>query len=88
MDEKYRMDSTTDVEEDDVPVVVKEDEEFELEEARQWQSSPVEEKVRLSFSRASHTDNPYRLVCVLLSQMTLYRAESRCIVVSPESPWW
>lgn len=65
MDEKYRMDSTTDVEEGDVPVMVKEDEEFELEEARVWRSSPVEEKIRLSFSHASHTDNPYRLVRVL-----------------------
>ncbi|KAJ2933029.1 hypothetical protein H1R20_g4068, partial [Candolleomyces eurysporus] len=75
MDEKYRMDSTTDVEEDDVPVV-KEDEEFELEEARRWQSSPVEEKIRLSFSHASHTDNPYRLSTSRLSRRGAARDRS------------
>ncbi|RXW17343.1 hypothetical protein EST38_g8506 [Candolleomyces aberdarensis] len=85
MDEKYRMDSATDVEEDDVPVV-KEDEEFELEEARRWQSSPVEERIRLSFSHASHTDNPYRLAGLFSATITAFTVESyKWLVEEPES---
>ena len=53
MDEKYST-YTTDVE--DLPMMVKDDYAFRP------QSSPVEEKARLSFGQASTTDNPYRLV--------------------------
>jgi hypothetical protein len=81
MNENNRTSSTTYLE--DLPVVVKEDEEFEL------QSSPVEEKTRLSFGEGSQTDNPYRLVRLSFPPMTQEGAEPGCLVtISPGSSWW
>ncbi|KAF6760650.1 hypothetical protein DFP72DRAFT_959949 [Ephemerocybe angulata] len=64
MDEKYRMDSTTDVEEDDIGIMTDEVDGLEHEEPHSWLgASPATavEKVglRFTYGQASKADDPY-----------------------------